>query len=176
MTRAAVRDGIAKYFGGPYVPEFRCYRPGPLLAYGLATVRPYLAKRVPDQDYTIGLPPGRGMGTYAVVHLEAANERREAWGGATSGWKHITHAVTLQLFHLSTQPLAEDAQADLDALLEAIGDLIHADRTLGEAVLQAGESTNGIRYWLSQPTYDQGSEHVRTLATVSFDADVYIQA
>lgn len=176
QARADVRDGIATYFGGQYLPDARCYREGPLLPYGLATLRAYVPKRENDADYTVGLAPGRAMGAYAVVYLAETNERREAFGGPTSGWRHRIYAVTLHLYHLATKALAEDAQADVDELLEAAVALIHADRTLGDAVMQAGESTNGIRTFVGTPGYDPAAEHIRTYASVSFDADVYIQA
>ncbi|RCG19115.1 hypothetical protein DQ384_38205 [Sphaerisporangium album] len=176
MTRAQVRDGIATFFGGPFDAGQRLYRGGPLHSYGLATVRSYFAKRVPDTDYTAGLEPGRAMGTVGVVHLGDAVERRTAIGGATGGWKARVYSVSLHLYHLATTPTAEQAQADLDELLEAAAALIHGDRTLGEVVLQAGESTNGIRFFLGQPAYGPGTEHIRTYASLTFDADVYIQA
>jgi hypothetical protein len=176
VSRAVVRDGIARFFGGPYDSQALVYRPGPLLPYGLATVRAYLPKRAADTDYTAGLPAGRAMGAYAVVHLGDTVERRVAIGGATSGWKHRAYQVTLHVYHLAMTALAEDAQADLDLLLEQITALVHGDRTLGGAVLQAGESPAGIRTTLRQPAYDQGSEHIRTYASVGFDADVYLEA
>ncbi|MEU1731393.1 hypothetical protein [Streptosporangium sp. NPDC020145] len=176
MSRAVVRDGIARHLGGTYDQVERCYRGGPLQPYGLATLRSFFAKRVPDTDYTAGLEPGRAMGAIGVVHLGDSVERRVALGGATGGWKHRVYVVTLHLYHLATTPAAEDAQADLDALLEAVADLIHTDRTLGGTVLQAGESTSGIRFFLGQPEYTPPPEYIRTYASVTFDADTYIQA
>lgn len=144
--------------------------------YGLATVRAYVPKVAPDTDYSVGLPAGRAMGAYAVVHLGDTIERRVAIGGPTSGWKHRLYGVTLHVYHLAQTALAEDAQADLDLLLEQVSARIHADRTLGGVVLQAGESTAGIRTTIGTPSYDKGSEHIRTYASVSFDADVYLEA
>ncbi|MEU0516641.1 hypothetical protein [Streptosporangium sp. NPDC006007] len=176
VTRAGVRGGIARWLGGTYTAAERCYQGGPLQAYGLATVRSFFAKRVSDQEYTAGLAPGRSMGAVAVVHLGDSTERRIAVGGATDGWKHRFYAVTLHLYHLAQVPQAEDAQADLDELLEAIATLVHADRTLGGTVTQAGESTSGIRFFLGQPEYTPPPEYIRTYASVTFDADTYIQA
>lgn len=176
MSRATVRSGIATFFGGPYDSATRTYRPGPLIGSGLTTVRAYPAKAVPDADYTAGLASGRAMGTVGVVHLGDSTERRVAIGGATGGWRHRVYQATLHLYHLANTPGMEDAQADLDALLEAVVTRIHGDRTLGGAVMQAGESTAGIRCFLGLPELSPPPERVKTYASVSFDADVYLEA
>lgn len=175
MTRAAVRSGIAEFFGGPtYDDVSRIYRPTPLAASGLAGVRPYFGKRVPDSDYTFGLTAGRAMGGIIVVHLAQEQERRIALGGATGGVKRVPYAVTLHLYHLAQTQHAETAQADVDDLLDAIKDLIHGDRTLGGTVTEAGESANGIITRMDLPVID--GERTESYAVIAFDAVAYIEA
>jgi hypothetical protein len=178
VSREDVRRGIAEYFGGPQdltEPAAQVYRPGPLLAYGLATTRAYWEKRIAESDYTIGLPPERGMGAVMWVQLGTTTEKRAAVGGATSGWRVRTYQIVLNVYHFGTTPHPEVAQADVDGLLEAIHDRIHADRTLGKAVLQAGESPRGIVAGADLPSYTE-AEKSFIRASVSFDADVYLQA
>lgn len=175
MTRSTVRNGIAAFFGGAtYDPIQRIYRPTPLAADGLAGVRPYFAKRVNDADYTFGFAAGRAMGGIIVVHVAQTGERRIALGGATSGEKRVVYGVTLHLYHLANTPHAEDAQADVDALLEAIVGLIHGDRTLDGAVTEAGESANGITTRMDPPVI--ADERTESYAVIAFDAVAYITA
>lgn len=175
MSRETVRTGIASFFGGStYDDVQRIYRPTPLAASGLAGVRPYFAKRVNDADYTYGLSAGRAMGGVLVVHLAQTSERRVAVGGATSGEKRVAYAVTLHVYHLANTQHAEDAQADVDDLLEAIVDRIHGDRTLGGAVTEAGESANGITVRMDPPVID--GERTESYAVIAFDAVAYITA
>lgn len=177
MSRATVRGGIASYFGGTdFDAEDRIWRNGPLLPYGLGGVRAYFPKRFPDSDFTMGMLPGRAMGALMVVHLAQASERRIALGGAISGEKRVTYNVTLHVYHYAQQPHTEDAQADLDALLEATVDHIHDDRTLGGAVVEAGEGATltGITTRMDVPVVN--SERTESYAVVAFDANTYISA
>ena len=177
-TREAVRRGIAEFFGGPLDmtdPAAQVYRPGPLLVNGLATVRAYWEKRIEVADYTTGLDPDRGMGAVVWVQLGTVTETRAAMGGATSGLRNRTYQVVLHVYHYGTYPRPEVAQGDVDQLIDALIDLIHGDRTLGDTVMQAGESARGIVSAADLPTYTEGNtSFIR--ASVSFDATVYIQA
>ena len=177
-TRELVRRGIAEFFGGPLDmadPAAQLYRPGPLLVNGLATVRAYFEKRVPESDYTIGLDPARGMGAVMVVQLGTVTETRAAAGGANSGWKKRLYQVVLNVYHFGTPAHPSDAQVEVDELIDAIIDLIHADRTLGGTVMEAGESPRGIISAADLPTYREG-DRLFIRATVSFDVSVYVQA
>ncbi len=181
MSRAALRTGIAKFFGGTvYDPVERIYTGGPLTVAGLGGARPYFAKRIPDTDYVIGQPPGRGMGAVIVVHLpDVGPEWREALGGATAGIKGVPYQVELHFYHLATTAHTEDAQADLDALLDATKGLIYADRTLGGICTEAGErAATRIRTRMSPPVVSPKGHPERTdsYAVITFGADVYITA
>lgn len=155
-TRQAVRAGMAAYFGGTLVESDRSWQNGPLLSYGLGAVKAYIAKGVPDADYTMGMAAGRNMGTVALISLGRAHRGRDGFGGKTAayvatGWKKELFPVTLHLYHVAEQPHVEDAEGDLEALIEAVIDLIEADRTLGQSVVEAGEGLAGIDSDLGQP-------------------------
>lgn len=183
-SRAVVRTGIAEYFGGStYDAETRAYRgSGPLVGSGLSTVRAYQPKRASDTDYVWNQAAGRGMGASMVVELGDDTEIRRAGnaGGGVSfpagGRKRITYTPTLHIFHLAYAEHAEDAEADVDALIEAIKGLFHADVTLGRipGLYQAGESPYGIRTRI-YPSVDV-KEKTTTYASIKFEAEVEIVA
>jgi hypothetical protein len=183
VSRALVRDGIAQFFGGTqWDPAFRCYRGGPLLSYGLSTVRPYQPKREPDTDYVMGLNPGRGMGAMMVLELAETRDNLLTMTGLPAGIKggqrHLVYPVKCHVFHLAHMRYAEDAEADVDGLAEAIQDLIHSDLTLGTGgvtppmIYQAGVSEAGI-HTVIDPS-ENFKEIVATHFSVSFDAEVQI--
>jgi hypothetical protein len=171
-SRQIVRNGIAQFFGGStYDTEARAYRPGPLLAYGLSTVRAYQPKRMPDSDYTSGQAAGRGMGAVMIVELPADTESRDA-KPAVRGMKRITYLSVLHFFHMAWQPHAEDAEQDVDLLIEQVKQLVRGDVTLGGICFQAGESRMGIRVRIF-PSW-QEEERTVTAFDVTFEAEVEI--
>ena len=182
MTRQSLRTGIAQFFGGTtYDATNRTYSGGPLTSSGLGCVRAYYGKRAPDTDFFINQVAGRGMGAVMHVHLpDEGPEKREAFGCATAGIKWVPFQVDLYVYHLAQMTHAEDAQADLDALLDAIKNRIHGDRTLGGICTQAGETPQGrIRTQMPPPVIHGGKgapERVESYAIVSFGADTYITA
>jgi hypothetical protein len=180
-TRQAVRLGMAAYFGGSYVERDRSWQGGPLMAYGLGTVKAYLGKGIADSDYTAGMVEGRGMGTVAAIQLRASHRARRSSGGkipvaAATGFKVEAFGVVLHLFHLSEQAYVEDAEADLEALIEQIIDQIEADRQLGGCVVQAGEGDAGIDSVMDIPEVSGDRGRAGTLAQVSFDVLIVVQA
>jgi hypothetical protein len=181
MSRRSVRQGVATFFGGTtFDPVSRTYTGGPLTSSGLGAARAYYPANIPDTDYFIGLPPGRGMGALMGVHLpDVGPEWREALGGATAGIKGVPYQVELHFYHLSTMGHTEDAQADLDALLDAAKGLIYGDRTLGGICTEAGERpSTRIRTRMAVPVVAARGEPQRTssYAVITFGADVYITA
>ena len=182
-SRPAVRTAIAQFFGGTnYDSIFRCYRGGPLLQYGLSTVRPYQPKRVPDTDYVMGLNPGRGMGAMMVLQMAETRDNILTSPGLPAGihggQRHLVYPVKCHVFHMAHMPYAEDAEADVDELDQAIHEFIYADPTLGTGttmppmIYQAGISSAGIR---TQIDDSQGYEEiVVTHFCVEFDAEVQI--
>jgi hypothetical protein len=176
VTRRDIRTGIATFFGGvTFDAAAQIYRPTPLATSGLAGVRPYWPLRITDQERFETLTAGRGMGAIMGVHLPDTMERRIALGGPTSGIKRHTLSVQLAVFHLALLPSAsptQDAQTDLDDLIEAIVARIHGDRTLGGAVVEAGESPAGIRVSSAVPVNEPATRVMQDVV-ISFDADVY---
>lgn len=182
-SRALVRDAIAQFFGGTqYDPAFRCYRGGPLLGYGLSTVRPYQPKREPDTDYVMGLNPGRGMGAIMVLDMAETKDNLLTSPGLPAGIKggqrRLVYPVKCHVFHLAHMQYAEDAEADIDALAQAIHEHIYSDLTLGTGttmppmIYQAGVSSAGIRTVIDPS--ENWKEIVATHFSVSFDAEVQI--
>jgi hypothetical protein len=183
-SRALVRDGIAQFFGGTqWDPIFKCYRAGPLLQYGLSTVRPYQPKREPDTDYVMGLNPGRGMGAMMVLELAETRDNLLTSPGLPAGihggQRRLVYPVKCHVFHLAHMPYAEDAEADIDALDQAIHEHIYTDLTLGTSpsdgppmIYQAGVSEAGIRTVIDPS--ENYKEIVATHFRVEFDAEVQI--
>lgn len=183
VSRALVRTAIAQFFGGTQYDEIsRCYRGGPLLSFGLSTVRAYQPKREPDTDYVMGLNPGRGMG--ALMTLQMAETRDNILttpglpAGVKGGQRRLVYPVKCHVFHMAHMPYAEDAEADVDALDQAIHEHIYADLTLGTGgtmppmIYQAGVSSAGIRTVIDPS--EVWKEITLTHFCVEFDAEVQI--
>jgi hypothetical protein len=177
-SRTIVRTGIAQFFGGTeYDSTFRAYRGGPLLGSGLSTVRPYQAKRIPDTDYVMGLNPGRGMGAVMVLEMAQTRDTVLTVGqipATLQGQRKLVYPVTCHVFHMAHQPYAEDAEADVDELDQALHEHIYSDPTLGGICYQAGQNTTGIRT-IIDPS-DLWKEITVTHFRVMFDAEVQIVA
>ena len=174
-SRSIVRNGIAQFFGGTnYDSEFRAYRNGPLNSYGLSTVRAYQPKRLPDFDYVLGQNPGRGMGAVMILEL---NETRDTALNitqlpGTSSQRHLVYPVQCHVFHMAHEQYAEDAEADIDALDQALHEQIYSDPTLGGICYQAGLDSYGIRTMIDQP--ELWDEITLTHLRVVFAAEVSI--
>jgi hypothetical protein len=177
-SREIVQAGVATFFGGAtYDTEARAYRgaiPTNLLAAGLSTVRAHQSKRVSDFDYVMNQAAGRGMGAYMVVEIPQDGEIRVSVP-AGSGRKKITYRVILHLFHLAYQPHMEDAEADVNGLIEAIRQQIRGDVTLGGICYQAGESRFGIQTRV-RPSIVADNEVTGTEITITFEVQVMIVA
>jgi hypothetical protein len=176
ITRTTVRQGIAAYFGGTYQPDFRCWQDGPLLSAGLGTVRAAWPKHLSDADFTANMPVGRAMGAFAIVELGFDRENRQAIAGppvtvggniVSGGIKTDEYRASLQVFHMAQVDYAEDAQADVDGLIEAMKQLIRQDRTLGGICTQAGESRFGIQVTEGRPSVDS-NERIGTWFQIQF--------
>jgi hypothetical protein len=131
-------------------------------------VRPYFETRIEDFEYTDGLSPDRGRGALACVHIAEYTEKRLTLGG----FMDVPYEISLYLFHLSVRPPAEDAQQDLDDLIQAVIDRMRADPTLGGAVTQAGETARGVTVTMSTPATEPATT-VRQEAVISFAANTY---
>lgn len=182
-SRQIVRQGIAQYFGGTtYDTAARAYRgaiPNNLFNAGLSTVRAYRPKRLSDVDYVLHQAAGRGMGAYMYVELPGDTEIRRALPGRASspatGRKRITYTCVLHVYHLAHQQYAEDAEQDVDNLLEEIKSQIRGNVQLGTipGVYQAGENGAGIKTRV-YPSITGKDEITATYATVTLDVEVEI--
>lgn len=177
-SRTIVRTGIAEFFGGTtFDSTFRAYRNGPLNSYGLSTVRAYQPKKLPDFDYVLGQAPGRGMGAVMILEL---NETRDVpytvtqFPSPSGGQRKLVYPVQCHVFHMAHQDFAEDAEADIDALDQAIHEHIYSDPTLGGICYQAGLDAVGIRTMIDQP--EVWDEITLTHFRVIFDAELMIIA
>jgi hypothetical protein len=170
VTRTAVRDGIARYFGGStWNTDDRVYRPTPLASVGLAAVAPYFSVRFGDEVKAIkGLAANRGRGALMSVHIASTQEARHSTGGIM----RVPYAVQLYLWHTALIPTTQDAQNDLDALVQAVIDRIRADPTLGGTVVQAGEGSDGVTVEMALPA-EEPSDITRQEAVLSFNAELY---
>lgn len=181
-SRRQIRTAIAEFFGGPVMdPTTRVYRTTPLAAEGLAGVCAYMSKRVGDAAFTQGLITGRAMGALMLVHLPHDQDVRKAWSGTTGGVRQNDVTVQLHLYHLAQADHCEDAQADLEDLIQAIKDRIHGDRTLGTTdasglpgITQAGETPMGIVTDMDPPVISR--EVTESYAVMAFEATVFPQA
>jgi hypothetical protein len=184
-SRKAVRLAVAQFFGGStYDSNARAYRgSGPLLSSGLSTVRAYQAKRVSDMDYVIGQAAGRGMGAMMTIEMAETHDNLLTGpglpAGVHGGQRHLVYPVACNVFHMAHQPYAEDAEADVDDLDQAIHELIYSDPTLGTTsitgppmIYQAGMSRNGIKSMIDQS--EEWKEITATYFRVEFDAEVQI--
>ena len=172
-SRTIVRTAIAQYFGGTtYDSVAKAYRGGPLMTYGLSTVRAYQPKRLPDMDYVIGQNPGRGMGAVAVLEMNETRDNFRTLPGFGNGQRFLVYPIQLHIFHMAHEAYAETAEADVDELDQALHELIYADPTLGGACYQAGIDQYGIRTLIDQP--EVWDEITVTHFRVNFDAEVQI--
>jgi hypothetical protein len=176
-SRYQLRTEIAQYFGGTTLmtpsAAYSPYIDGPLQSYGLSAVYPRFGKRVPDEAFFQFSSP-RGMGGVMVVQLPKIQERRLGIGGNSGGTKQDNIMVLLHIYHLGQVDYAEQAEADLEALLDSVYYQIDLDKTLGTSgqtplITAAGESSYGIQSTMDVPTFTTAPERVEQYATVSFE-------
>jgi hypothetical protein len=181
-SRTIVRTGVAQFFGGTtYDEKFRAYRNGPLMSYGLSTVRAYQPKRMPDMDYVLGQNPGRGMGAVMVLEMNETRDTPITVGqkpATLNGQRGLVYPLQCHVFHMAHMPYAEDAEADVDELDQALHEQMYSDPTLGGICYQAGMDSLGIRSLIDQPEVwspsDGGGEVLITHFRLMFDAQVQI--
>lgn len=178
MSIQSTVDGICRYFGGPYDPQTRTYRSSPLSGVGVGVVRRGWPKRDNHSDYTHGQQPGARTGCQIVVYIPRRHESRRAVGGEHNGQKQITYEVQMCCYVRSTAAYAEDAQDDVYDLQEALLEWIRRDRTLGNAVWQAGEHTDdgsdGIDVTTAQS--ETRAEATKSYFEITFAAVEWINA
>jgi hypothetical protein len=186
--RQLVRLAVAAYFGGTLQTADAgvYFQGGPLASMGLGTAFPYLVKgSAPDSFYTLGEPAGTAWGAVMTVTLGPVRNTRDSYGGNVSGWRERHYTVTCSLDVISYAEHLEDAEAPLDDLLNAMDDLIYADRTLGTTnnsyptgrlITQAGEGREGITHGRAEWTDDGGRGRGRGGIDYTFDALTMVSA
>lgn len=184
VSRTAVLQAIGSYFGGTWNAVDWSYQNGPLTSSGLGSVKIGFPKEMPDKDFTAGLPAGRNMGAIMIVTLPDDTEVRAGDSGPpvtdgqgniiAGGTKFNRYRCTLEIYHMGETQHAEQSQADVDALIEAVKHHIRIDRTLGTSVpgppliTQAGEERFGIQSHKEKPGITR--ERTYTYAWVRFEA------
>lgn len=171
-TLQGVRDGVCRWFGGPYDPNSRSYRTPQVPNLGV--VRRARPKREDNADFYLGAPAsGAVMGSWMWVHIDSGVESRAAIAGAFGGLKEIECAVMLHVFLRSTVEFAEDAQDAFYDLAIAIQDRIREDRCLGTGGFEnggfdVGEGAPWLR-WSMAPA-ETNAEMTRGYLHVEFRA------
>lgn len=128
MALVAVRDQIATYFGGPYVPRARAYLTPQVP--GLGVVKRSRGARQPKAAMHEGMDTDR-YGTAMLVRVMAGHEEDVTLPGHEGGWKRAEYGVRLELYLHSGARYPEDAEDAFTGLVERLMDRIRADRTLG---------------------------------------------
>lgn len=185
-TRYEARTAIAQYFGGTtlqsQVDSNGPYINGPLQSYGLSAVYPRWAKRIPDSNFFLFAEPARSMGTIMVVHIPKLGERRIALNANSTG--HVTNSgtkqddmvVELHLYHLAQVNYAEQAEADLEQMIDAIYNYIEQDVMLGGAIIGAGEDKYGIQSVMNPPVCQDAPERIEQYAKITFHGQYFFIA
>lgn len=176
MSSTSVLDGICRYFGGPYDPTTRTYRSSPVA--GVGVVRRAWAAADNHEDFFHGMDAGARTGCQIVVWIPRRSEQRFTVAGEHGGMKNVRYDIELACYIRSRTPLAEDAQDDVYALQDALVEWMRADRTLGGACFEAGETVDGglgsIDFEYGQPETKAGL--TKSFFLMSFTALEIVQA
>jgi hypothetical protein len=172
-TLQGVRDGICRWFGGPYDHASRSYRT-PQVRH-LGAVRRSRPKREDNAEFYLA-EPGAIIGSQMFVHVDSGVEERAAVAGAFGGLKLLRSAVVLHVFLRSNAEWAEDAQDAFYDLLEDLKRRIRADRCLGsggweQGGFDAGEGTPWLR-WSMAPA-ETSAEMTTGYLSIEFDVRYY---
>jgi hypothetical protein len=176
-TTNGVRDGVCRWFGGPYDPNTRSYRT-PQVAH-LGVVRRARPKSEDKADYYLGATSsGAVMGSSMLVHVDSGVESRAAIAGAFGGMKFLQSAVMLHVFMRSDIEWAEDAQDAFYDLLDALKARIRADRCMGtggweQGGFDVGEGDPWLR-WSMAPA-ETTAERTTGYLAIEFSARYYVE-
>jgi hypothetical protein len=171
-TLRGVRDGVCRWFGGPYDPSTRSYRT-PQVEH-LGAVRRARPKSEDNADYYLGATgAGAIIGSSMLVHVDSGVESRAAIAGAFGGLKLLESAVMLHVFMHSNAEYAEDAQDAFYDLLEGLKARIREDRCMGTGGWEVGgfdigEGAPWLR-WSMAPA-ECSAERTRGYLAIEFQA------
>ena len=144
MSRKSTRHMVANYVSAANIP-------------GIGTVFASPPKISRASDAMANVPAGTPSGSVLYVEILESSEVRVAVGGPTAGKKMVTHSLRLHLLFRSVQPRSESAMDDHDDQIEALLELLRADRTIGTTtsspspIFQNGEGTSGIKVATGMP-------------------------
>jgi hypothetical protein len=176
-TLRGVRDGVCRWFGGPYDERTRSYRTPQVELLG--AVRRARPKSVDESDYYLGAPAsGALMGSSMLVHVDSGIESRAAFAGAFGGLKFLTSSVMLHVFMRSNNDFAEDAQDAFYDLLDGLKARIREDRCMGtggweNGGFDVGEGDPWLR-WNMAPA-EVAVERTTGYLVIEFQARYYEQ-
>jgi hypothetical protein len=117
------------------------------------------------------------MGAYMTIGMSSDTVIRRAGPAGfpgIAGRRRIAYQTELCVYHMAREQFAEDAEADVDDLVEAIHDLIYADVTLGGICYEAGEMPTGIVTNI-EPS-EMHEQRTETFIKMNFDTMVEIVA
>lgn len=159
--RAGVRETLYKFISNPPIDT-------------LNQVFTSFPKRI---DFQVNAQAGQLSRAAVVIYIQSETENRLAIGGAHSGWKRVDYSVILQVYHHSLHPLAENAMADFDTLVDNIKTRLRSDHNFGDTtgtlVWQGAEPViNGV--YGEPATTNEGA--TETFAELQFDVTEMIQA
>jgi len=174
-TTTGVRDGICRWFGGPYDERTRSYRT-PRVEH-LGVVRRARPKSEDANEYYLGATgAGALMGSSMFVHVDSGVETRAATAGAFGGLKFVKSAVLLHVFLRSNAEWAEDAQDAFYQLKDDLISHIRSDRCLGtggweQGGFDVGEGDPWLR-WSMAPA-ETSAEMTTGYLAIEFSARYY---
>ena len=149
----------------------------PTTVTGITQVFTSFPKRI---NFQVNSTPGQLSRCAAVIFIESEKETRLAIGGAINGIKRIDYTVTIQLYHHSMQPNAEDAMADFDTVIDNLKVRLRSDHNFGDPtgvlIWQGAEgSGSSIDISYGEPLLANGSA-IETWASVRFPVTQMINA
>jgi hypothetical protein len=179
-SRPIIRQGIAAYLGGTFNPQNELYQGGPLTSAGLGFVSVGYYKRINLAD-AFEQAVGTGFGAGLIVSFENDTEVSRDMAGVpqldgsgdiiAGGWKFLTYNVLLDGYFISQMAYAQDAENNLDILIESIKQQMRYDRTLGGICMDAGMSRFGIRVAQGHPGIDE-NDRIGIWFTIRFETRV----
>jgi hypothetical protein len=114
------------------------------------------------------------MGAYVVVQIpDDFDFPRTLRGPLLSpvGRRQVNYRVILHVFHLAHKAYMEDAEQDVNNIVQALKDYLNTDPSLNGIGFQAGQSRYGIRTRVP-PSELADKEVTATHAEISFEVQV----
>jgi len=169
MGRVAVRQVVAAYLEN-------------LNLLHVGTVFPARPLIVTEEDYDLTMAgfittSSNGSSAVLVVNIPDSKRTVEALTGRAGLEDKDIHSVVLELFLANTAGDAMGAQADHDAIVDAINAGVRGDPTLGapSVVFSAGEFDAGIQVTQREPFTTLDGTTIVMPALIEFDVWEWIE-